>query len=397
MPTPASNVHTHQLLSVFEDGDLGSFNALRDLEVRTLVRPASSSNPRRDDRTRAPGNWSVWANYGWFRGGRLVYRYLTPSGPTLTQSITGMVLPQTSFGELKPNLSQAESLLQNVRLKALSSGTEAHKQLSAAARQANDTLKMVGKASTNLAHGIDNLMQGTKGLAKRLGKMGSWKSIPNAYLEYLYGWAPLGDDLANAFDQLNNMRIEGFGYSMILKARRTLTDSCRRPALLAYPALGFHSGGFISGSRVSRAIATYRFDLPDWFIDQTPTISPFSTAHELTRLSFVADWFIPIGDWVGAIEAAQWSPYFVEGSETVAVREHYDSAGYDSWDVYPWEWYIEGFTPPSGVWDTFVMRRTKIEEFPYAFTRPPALNPFPGVKQAAQGLSLLTQTLQRWR
>ena len=139
----------------------------------------------------------------------------------------------------------------------------------------------------------------------------------------------------------------------------------------------------------------YTFFLPDWFIQQTPTIAPFSTAYELTRYSFVLDWFLPIGQWLSAMESAQFSPFFREGFETVMIQDEWRPLSFDM-AKRPFEYHIT-----SGWSDAWVksgcLRRSAVWSYPWSVLTPPSFKKLPGLQQAAQGLALLTQAFKRWQ
>lgn len=357
---------------------------------RDRVRPASTTNHRRSDNTRPPGNWDAeYGIYRWFRGSGVLK---SPWGPLYDRTLTGVVGTGMNTGSWFPRLEDGESLLQNARLSALASMTDSTKQLNAALAQANQTARMVGKAGRDIGNSLDGLMRGPKGLFRSVGGFSKWKNIPDRYLEWLYGWRPLQDDISNAFDKLNSYKDKGFGYSVLIEKKIKRVETVQHPMAWLYGP-GQVVTTPISGSRKTNVVVKYRFDLPDYFINETPVIAPFSTLHELTPYSFVVDWFLPIGNWVGAMESAQFSPFFKEGSETLSMRDVYRSGSCNQPPISGWMYSASG----SGEINTIKMRRRKIESYPWGALAPPALNPFPGLQQAAQGLSLLSQAAKRWR
>lgn len=268
-------------------------------------------------------------------------------------------------------------------------------QFNAAMAQAGDTAKLVGKASSAFAHGLDKIMGGKKGLFGNLGPMSHWKELPDAYLAYLYGVAPLADDVANAFETLNEFKNREFGYGFTCRAGRK--DQEERTEDRYVQTWGNGQVRSVTW-HLQRTIFTrvgYTFFLPDWFIQQTPTIAPFSTAYELTRYSFVLDWFLPIGQWLSAMESAQFSPFFREGFESVMIQDEWRPLSFDT-TKHPFEYHIT-----SGWSDAWVksgcVRRSAIWSYPWSVLTPPSFKKLPGLQQAAQGLALLTQAFKRWR
>jgi hypothetical protein len=283
--------------------------------------------------------------------------------------------------------------MQNARLKALAQVTADTMQRNAALRQMDDTLKLAADFSSRAAHDLDDLMGGSGGLAKKFGRMSQWRRVPDRYLAYLYGVAPLADDLVNGFETLNKYQALGFGLSAVLRAHRTRYESIEYGP---YPGIHNGSGGYenciYQGSRKLAARCAYRFDLPDWFLEQNgEPLSPWSEAYELTKMSFVLDWFVPVGDWIGALESAQWSPYFVEGWETMYFRDTYDTVVHVPASA------KLALTLSSGSVELGRMNRVYVSQYPWgSIFQAPAINPLPSWSKAAQGSALLTQAFKRW-
>ena len=279
------------------------------------VRPQSVSNPKRSDNTRRNGPWNHrWASL--VEEGSYFRDY---SGTSTDITTTGQLVYWGHEGP--PDTSSVGPLMRNCRLAALSKGTRNVAQASAALRQSREIVDMVGDYTRRAARGLDNLM-GRDGLHKLRGPMSTWKEIPSEYLRYLYGIAPLGDDIANGLDELSAMNDYGMKMTMILKASKRLNETRR-----AYNGIRHGTGLrdiYYEGKSVTGVRVGYRFDLPSWFMDNVPIIAPFSTQYELARYSFILDWILPVGDWIGALESAQFSPYFVEGWEVWKVQETYD-------------------------------------------------------------------------
>lgn len=394
MPTPAVNLSLSSLRTVTtKDGIKPPVSRVVALPVLRNVRPASSSNKRRADRTRAPGNWS----HDWYLG------YYTPGvarfvaiGSSYTSSSEGYCLsPRSAYIPASPVIG-SESM-QRAMQKALSGVTASQMQLNAALAQANSTGRMIGKASSHLAHGLDSAMRDPR---KALPRLSSWKKIPDAFLEYLYGWRPLSEDVDNAFRELNRLRHEGMGYAMTVKGSDRVDQGFLDSQVLR-PALNAGYGGGSKSIMVQRSILSrcgFTFSLPDWFMERTPTpVSPFSTGYELTRWSFVVDWFVPLGNWVGAMESAQYAPFFKEGWTSQIIRDKLRSLALESLPPSPGRTICTSCSA-SYKGNAGSMRRTKVTQYPWGASLPPtAMKPLPGIQQAAQGLALLSQTLQRWR
>lgn len=368
--------------------------ATHPFHYRRYQRPQSSSSPVRPDKTRRPTNWETnWRNVreplGSFTQKDTEFAIIQSTGQVLHDSVPEAVISDS-----------LEALLQNARLAALAQAVEKSTQLNAALAQCRDTVALARRYVTGVSGGLlsawnrarrqwepgdlapATLAEAVRGLTQK-----HWREYPNEYLAYLYGVAPLGDDLANGLDRLSSYRLKGYSLSMLLK--KTLrTRETRVEQWNAYCGQGVNPvTATVDRQLIARAV--YRFDVPSWYLDTSPTLSPFSTAWELTRYSFVLDWFLPVGSWLQALESAQFSPFFREGSETVFVKDSMDLATLTS----------DSLTAlrVNGSLDRGRMRRRAISEYPSSVLTRPALRPFPGVNQISQGLALLTQAFQRAR
>ena len=119
-------------------------------------------------------------------------------------------------------------------------------------------------------------------------------------------------------------------------------------------------------------------------------MTPFSELWEGTRYSFVLDWVPPVGNWIGAMQAAQFDPYFKAGWELRLVEEQVQGPVTRSDNPHPTK-----FTLDIGDWA--VRRLTMVREALTSEQRPAFRTKFPdfrnklGIDHAAQGLSLMTQ------
>jgi hypothetical protein len=264
-------------------------------------------------------------------------------------------------------------------------------QFNAAMRQVDDTLKLAGSFSSRAARDLEHLMDGPGGLARKLGRMSQWRKVPDRYLAYLYGIAPLAGDLENAFEQLSLMNERGFGLNVVLRANLKSTETLPPYPVNLNNARGGHVQGHLRGTRKIGCRVGYRFDIPGWYLERSAMpLTPFSQAYELTRMSFVWDWFIPVGDWIGAMESCQYSPFFKEGWEVSKVVDTYNQVVPDTY------WNKTIAVNVSGRQVCGAMVRSPVETWSVLNIAPPAINPTPSWSKAAQGLSLLTQAFKRW-
>lgn len=347
------------------------------------VRPASTNNPkgpngREDAPWSASGGISVTRPTEVYRQdapGYVIYRYFGETSPAITSAGLGVIPP------VDPNLGNT------AMRQCLAQFTERSVELGAAARELGSTFKMVGDAATGLAKGIDNLMAKEW---KQLGRMASWKKLPSAYLQYLYGWRPVSEDISNAFDSLIDIANDGSSFELFLKKTKRAEDE------------SFATGQIFDGTiyrelqfRITQVCrAKMKFVLPPWYFEKLPTVSPFGELYETTRASFVLDWFIPIGEWIGAFESAQLWPFFVGGT----VSDKRERRLISSRVVNPSGYHVLTQRPLRITHYDYSYGRTVIDEMAEGiiFARPSLRNPL-SLSHAAQGLSLLTQVFQKWQ
>lgn len=342
------------------------------------VHPASTSNPIRPDGTRA---MSAWRHYGgWWRS------------PSNADGVAKVGSWEQDFyngcietANLNPGVLQVWDGGRDVaRLNALASWADRQVEYSDALRTAGDTAKMVGDLGKGLAHELFNA--GEK-YGRNIAR--HWKKLPGWYLQYLYGWKPLMDDIANATDRLVRGFDEGNTLHVILKGSwkgrgEVVTDNFKGGSWGSV----WNVDTYWDLSQKNRCTMKYAFPA-----DRLPNLQPmgfFGGLWEAAPFSFVADWLAPTGTWLRALDANALAIYFVEGSSSEVVRV----VGVRS-----------VHRPLLTIQAQLRRYETEIIRAPYNFTRvlesPWSITsriPFRAdlnLSHAAQGLSLLTQAMKR--
>ena len=128
----------------------------------------------------------------------------------------------------------------------------------------------------------------------------------NAWLEYQYGWRPFMKDVQDAVNTLMDVmdlpnRREATVRASRKTARQTVTKDVR---VFADPTENVYiRGDYIvdveESLRVTWRLAPNAKDLPARF----GLINPLEVIWELVPFSFVADWFLPIGNYLSALDA----------------------------------------------------------------------------------------------
>lgn len=346
---------------------------------------ASTNNPLRIDKTRQMAPFQRWGSR-MISDARIEVRsfYYAPwewfeyTGPR-------PALYVTSASQLRVWSGGADAAL----LKAFASWGEKKVAYSTALQQAGQTSRMVGDMARGIAEGLDAQM--TKHGRKQWGRqqMRNWKKLPGWYLQYLYGWKPLADDIENVVDQLSESIQFNDSLHVILKGQW----KGRGEKVFRVTAGGLTVGWATEYSLVveQRNQAQFRYDIPNSGLANVQPLGFFGNLWEGSPYSFVLDWAAPIGQWLTALDANALAPYFVEGS----VSEYLKTVSISAKEVSVGGWQVSslGGGPINGI-------------KPYSFSRVlrgpstlsvgiPIRNPL-SLNHGAQGLALLAQKLKSW-
>lgn len=273
-------------------------------------------------------------------------------------------------------------------LKAWSSWGEGKIAYSDALRHAGETAKMVGNLAKGVANGVDGLMTEKYGKNVR-NVMSKWKKLPEWYLQYLYGWKPLADDIENAVDQLSEQFDEGNSYHVILKGSWKGRREIQYKVTCGGITIGWEVVYTVLLQQKNRAV--FRYDIPKTGLANVQPTGFFGTLWEGSKGSFVLDWLVPVGTYLSALEANALAPYFTEGCVSEVVKVISTSGKVEP--VGGWSIVTTGGAPSMRL-HPFRFRR--VLKGPYTVsTRPPIRNPL-NLQHAAQGLALLSQVMKKW-
>jgi hypothetical protein len=134
----------------------------------------------------------------------------------------------------------------------------------------------------------------------RFADVRSWEGVRNTMannlLEVQYGWLPLLSDIKKGAEQLAHRLETPF--------RNRITAQVTKRASPLDFGIGSPSGAFMWASghsvRTRQIVAYFSEKQEESALRISGILDPELVAWELTRLSFVADWVIPIGDFLAA-------------------------------------------------------------------------------------------------
>jgi hypothetical protein len=276
-------------------------------------------------------------------------------------------------------------------LNAFASYGEDRVAYSTALQQAGQASRMVGAMGKGIAEGLGD--QFSKHGQEKWGRqqMRNWKKLPGWYLEYLYGWKPLADDIENVVRQLSESIDYGASLHVVLRGKYKTVGEKVVTVPAGSLAVGWVTRYTLLIEQINRA--QFRYDIPKSGVENVQPLGFFGNLWEGSPYSFVVDWLTPFGDWLTALDANALAPYFTEGS----VSEYFRTLQ------------MTGEEIPDGAWTvSSTGGHTFVESgiLPYWFSRVlrgpntlsvgiPIRNPL-SLQHGAQGLSLLTQVLKSW-
>lgn len=205
--------------------------------------------------------------------------------------------------------SSIAALAQNRALMKLRSNAFDSADLGVSLIEARDSLNMIAKRAgqlyqfTKAVKRFDFLnaatILGLHGYPKGVKK--NAKNAASNWLEYWLGWAPLVGDIGNAVSVLQSpyKTLSVKSSSSASRTYRTSTKSGSLPGAVTYG-----SEVFTWNVRCNLAM-DFSVTNPNLHLaNQLGFVNPYSIAWELVPLSFVVDWFVNVGDFLG-----QWTAF----------------------------------------------------------------------------------------
>lgn len=143
-------------------------------------------------------------------------------------------------------------------------------------------------------------------------------AVRDAWLAHQYAIRPLLGDIKNACETIANINNRQHTTRFTVTGQER--DSCPGNNLNPAEYWGGGTTEVVSGEK----IIAYIFDGPNALLDASGILDPSSVLWEKTRLSFVADWFLPVGAFLNAVSF--WRLY--SGTFIVSRRTVYKNSGF---------------------------------------------------------------------
>lgn len=263
------------------------------------------------------------------------------------------------------------------------------RQMNVFFREAAEVLSLThnfGNAVQKGLHTLTDLCE-KSWLARRQMKTflrNGWRDVPSCYLAYIFGVAPLAEDLQNSVSTLNDLVDSDAEIIFTAKGRADLYEDYET-------LLGGIFGGYAVYATVRRhaiARANLRFAMSASNLGALKFVTPFSQAYETTRLSFVLDYILPVGPWLSAMEGCQIAPYFRDGSVSLKVSDlAIDCTAYSASPI------AYQKCEASGWYEHY--QREVLGGFPYLTILKPPRFKLPGISQLGVVAALIGQRLNK--
>lgn len=138
-------------------------------------------------------------------------------------------------------------------------------------------------------------------------RVGSGKTLSERWLEYLYGWLPLINDI---YDTAKLVK-DGFASTkpMVLRSARVLTETSE--------IVNTQVTGVLTETKVESKFRCVLYYMPSssWVnqANQIGLINPLEVVWALMPYSFVIDWLLPVGNFLEAV-SARMSIDYIDGA-----------------------------------------------------------------------------------
>lgn len=194
------------------------------------------------------------------------------------------------------------NILNMCEANALSKLRKGSAELGAALVEAKQTVSMIAQYATPLARSLIAAKNGQWGripgiLNMRLGdirKQAGSLSVANKYLEYIFGWKPLMDDIYSSFQVLRRMKSP----AMLITGKGVHTDTWSEHVPTT-PDWGPQTRTAKRTTRVSLT-GIYRSSVWETAVSLGVT-NPAAVAWEVIPFSFIVDWMLPVGDFLESL------------------------------------------------------------------------------------------------
>lgn len=210
--------------------------------------------------------------------------------------------------DVPPLLKPASSTQSLLLMKALADVKDQKINLAVTLAEIGSTIGMIDTRARKFAAAYRAAKAGRWDMAaKQLGlQMRYSKKVPKSFaagwLELIMGWLPLMSDISGAIEEVNRKAVH-HGYLIFGRAREVQNQRHVVDQYL-YQQNGFWVRAHFDDRVTAKVGLVFAVDLPGLLrAAQVGVTNPAAVAWELTRLSFLYDWWISIGQWLDSLDA----------------------------------------------------------------------------------------------
>jgi hypothetical protein len=215
--------------------------------------------------------------------------------------------------------SSAKSMLE---IKALNKLRNQQFNAGVAIAEAGETAKLFTTSVRRIASAVQSFRtsrprdfsQAVANEGKR-NRDGSWKRVPDSWLELQYGWNPLMADINGAVNELSQT-VRRNDPVIVVKSKKSFSTTLP----FGFTALNCTVYQDIATSVDAKVKLVYK--LNNWILAEISRLglsNPLEIVWERVPYSFVIDWFLPVGNWLSAL-GGDFGYSFQNGHLSVFVR-----------------------------------------------------------------------------
>lgn len=271
-------------------------------------RPASKRNVVNTQKWRSPSSWNHYGYRGSAEYGDVTYirPNRSPTLLNLEQWTDGSFwggfnaipnMPAWSFPSKLENMALVKALnkLKDQQIHLGNFIAEAHQALNMLASTINLVASSVSAYKQAYPRSWNQVKRWQVGNLPRP----RWREIPNSWLQVQYGWTPLMSDL---FGALSALDARWSKTTPLICVRAMAGDKFPDSTLQFLGRYGSYSRGHWEWEhRVSVSLWYTLANLTLAFLSSLGLINPLEIVWEITKYSFVIDWFLPIGSWLSSL------------------------------------------------------------------------------------------------
>lgn len=247
-----------------------------------------------------------------------------PRGAALSSSWTRQgsfldfraLFPDAPYYEALP-LSNLSKEKETVRTRVVSSLTRGY-DFGAELGELKETLLYARNLLSIVRNPLKSWMDLEAKIRKRNWKgntKGLHEALMNAWMQYRYAIMPVYYSASDIYKLMQER-----GYSYKTERAKAVVPENNPPTNLLRPDVYFYDVSEVYSVEV-RAIGKVRYSSENQRLLDQISLNPITTAWEVTKLSFVVDWFVNFGDWLIA-QTSQLTAFYEERCFASIVRDY---------------------------------------------------------------------------